>query len=306
MVGRDARVITLTHTTTNQFRNCRRRWYYRNVKQLVPRYTGEARGIGYAVHKGIELGDVEAGVAALGDRPIFDQQDYDEFELARTTVRAMLTGYFRHFDPLPNYRPEQKFDLPIINPATKRPSRTFRLAGRVDGLCTIDGQEFLVEYKTVSQLGPAQIELLPMDAQITTYIYALQRSLGIRIAGVVYRFLRKPSIRQRQGETGAQFRERLTNDYLERPDWYFREELVYRSQDDLARYEQELWDLTQDMLHARRHGLYYRNPARCYDYGGCDYIPLCRGDHDAQVLFYEEPPNSELREGDGADETRSA
>jgi len=299
-------VITLTHTTATQFRNCRRRWWYRNVKRLVPRYAGEARGIGYAVHKGIELGDVEAGVAALGDRPVFDQEDYDQLELARATVRAMLTGYFRRFEPLPNYRAEQKFNISIINPKTRRPSRTFRLAGRVDGLCTIGGQEFLVEYKTVSQLGPAQIGLLPMDGQVTAYMYALQRALGIRIAGAVYRFLRKPSIRRRQGETAEQFRERLVSDYLERPDWYFREELVYRSQEDLDRFEQELWDLTQDMLHARRRGLYYRNTSRCYDYGGCEYLPLCRGDHEAELFFVTEPPNSELREGDDVGEAHPA
>lgn len=305
MAGRDPRVITLTHTTTTQFRNCRRRYYHRNVQHLVRKYAGEARGIGYAVHRGIEQGSVQAGLDALGERPIFDQQDYDQLELARVIVHAMLTGYFKHFDPLPNYRPEIQFRLPILNPGTGHRSRSYQFAGKVDGLCQIDGRYFLVEYKTTSQLGPAAIDNLPLDAQVTAYIYALQRFLDIRIDGVIYRFLRRPSIRQRQNETAEQFRDRLTQDYINRPDFYFREEQLYRLRDDLDRYERDLWNLTQDMLHARRHGLWYMNTSRCQDFGGCDYIPICRGDHDALDLFMREEPHTELKE-DGTNDHQAA
>ena len=290
----------LTYSTMSRFKNCRKKMYYRNILHLKPRIETTARDIGTAVHKGIETGNIEDALSIFADVFPNDQTESDALETNKVVVRAMLEGYFARFGvgfDAEEYLPETQFEIDIINPKTGAKSRSFKLAGKADGLVKRQGQWWLVEYKTAGQIGKAYIDKLYLDAQITTYIYALQRYLGIRIAGVIYRILRKPSIKQTKKETINQYLDRLTADYKERPEFYFFEEKLYRSQDDLAEFEVELWDLTQDLLKCCRDGLWYKNTSRCGDWSACSYMPLCLQTPDAESLFVTREINEELEEG---------
>ena len=289
----------LTNSTISQFKNCRKAFQYRNIMQLVPRLEGEARGIGSAVHKGLETGSVDEALALLDNTFPGDQDEADRLETNKAIVQAMLEGYFALYGTGwdGEYRPELRFDVPIINPATGALSRSFRLAGKVDGLLKDDnGKYWLVEYKTAGSVDRNYIDKLMLDGQLTTYIYGLQRQENIKISGVIYRILRKPSIRQTKKETINQYIDRLIQDYKDRPEFYFYSEALYRSQEDLGEFEHELWDITQDLLKCRRDNLWYKNTGRCGDWGQCSYIPLCAKYPDAEDLFKQQEVNSELKE----------
>lgn len=292
--------MDLTNSNIGLFKNCRKAWYYRNIKELVPLFESEARGIGTAVHKGLETGSIEAALASFDNTFPSDQDEADALETNRVIVQAMLEGYFERFGVgFPNAeerKPEAKFAVPIINPRTGAKSKTFQLAGKADDLLKLDGIWWLVEYKTAGQVGRSYIDRLMLDTQITTYIYAIQRQFQIQIAGVIYRILRKPSIRQTKKENINQFLNRLVADYKERPEFYFFEERLYRSQEDLAEFEAELWQLTQDILKCQREGLWYKNTSRCGDWGACPYIPLCTLRPEAETLYKTREVNSELKE----------
>ena len=292
----------LTYSTMSRFRDCRKKMYYRNILQLKPRIETQARGIGTAIHKGLETGSIDEALATFADVFPNDQAEADILETNKIVVQAMLEGYVTRFgtgfEGAQEYLPETQFEIDIINPGTGAKSKSFRLAGKADGLVKLDGQWWLVEYKTAGQVGKSYIDKLNLDAQITTYIYALQRALGISITGVIYRTLRKPSIKQTKKETLYQYLDRLTADYKDRPEFYFFEERLYRSQADLAEFEAELWDLTQDLLKCRRDGLWYKNTSRCSDWGGCSYMPFCLQTPDAASLFVIRKTNEELEEGE--------
>jgi len=291
----------LTNSTISSFKNCRKQYYYRNVKQLVPRHEGEARGIGSAVHKGIETGSIEEALALFDDIFPSDQQEADKLETNKAIVQAMLEGYFSLYgtDWEGEFQPELQFEVPIINPKTGAQSKTFKLAGKVDGLLKDRGGKYwLVEFKTAGTIDKSYIDKLMLDAQMTAYIYGLQRQLDIKISGVIYRVLRKPSIRQTKKETLEQFLNRLVEDYKSRPEFYFVQEQLYRTQEDLDEFEQELWDITQDLLKCRKDNLWYKNTSRCKDWGKCQYIPLCAKYEDAEELFIQKEVNSELKEGE--------
>ena len=194
-------------------------------------------------------------------------------------------------------QPEVEFTLPIINPKTGKASRCFRLAGKVDGICTKYGETWLVEYKTASTITKQYVDRLCLDGQVTTYLYAMQKVLGRPIAGVIYRVIRKPSIRRGQKESAEQYCSRLEADYQERPEFYYYEQLLYRNPDDISAYEQELWDITQRILLDRRHGICPHNTARCTDFGSCEYMPICRHDDQWQALYEHCEPNQELSNG---------
>jgi len=290
----------LTNSTIGQFKNCRRAYYYRNTLQLVPRIEKEPKGIGSAVHKGLEIGNVEEALTVFDDIFPFDQDEANKIEVNKAIVQAMLEGYFERFGicfpEAEERKPELIFEIPIINPITRAKSRSFVLGGKPDDLVKINGQWWLVEYKTAGTVDKSYIDKLMLDTQITTYIYAIQKFCNIKITGVIYRILRKPSIRQTKKETVNQFINRLIQDYKNRPEFYFYEEKLYRSQEDLAEFEADLWWLTQDMLKCQREGLWYKNTSRCKDWGKCEYIPLCAKYPDAKDLFKQKEVNSELKE----------
>lgn len=290
----------LTNSAIGQFKNCRRAFYYRRVKELALRYESISRGVGSAVHKGLETGSVEEALHLFDDTFPSDQEEANRLEVNRAIVQAMLEGYFDLYGAGwdGDFYPEKQFELPIINPDTGATSRSFRLAGKVDGLLHKDGRWWLVEYKTAGMVDKNYIDHLMLDQQLTTYIYGLQRQEGVKISGIIYRMLRKPSIRQRKNETVGQFTDRLSQDYKDRPEFYFYEEQLYRTQEDLDEFERELWSITQDLLKCRREGLWYRNTSRCRDWGSCDYLPLCSYQPDAADLFVTKEKNIELK-GDG-------
>jgi hypothetical protein len=287
-----------------QFKNCRKAWYFRNVEQLVPRIQGTARGIGSAVHKGIETGSVNDALALYAEIFPNDQTEADILETNKAIVQAMLEGYFERFGAgfpeAEEFIPEMKFEVEIINPTTGAKSKSFKLSGKVDGIIKVKGRWWLVEYKTAGQVGKSYIDKLALDTQITTYIHAVQRQLNIKIDGVIYRVLRKPTIKQTKKETVWQYLDRLTTDYKSRPEFYFFEERLYRSQNDLKEFESELWDLTQDMLKCRRENLWYKNTSRCLDWGNCEFMPLCCQNPDAREMYIIQQSNSELEDGNDA------
>ena len=288
--------FTLTNSNMKMFKNCPQMGYYRQVEHLVPRIQSDALGIGSGFHKGAETGSVEQALAVFANDYPSTQEEMNALEIKKATVQAMVEGYGKAFKQFDNIQPEIKFSLPIINPATGAPSKSFNLSGKADGLMQIDGKWWLLELKTAGQINKTYIDRLMLDSQITTYFYAMQRAKGINLAGIIYRIVKKPSIYPRKGESINQFCERLIADYQQRPEFYFFEEKLYRTQDDLKLFERELWMFTQYLLLCNREGLWYRNPSKCGDYGRCQYMPLCLQEQDAIDLYEVKEPNSELKE----------
>ncbi len=290
----------LTYSEMQTRLNCPQRWQFRYVDQIVPRVTHPALPMGSAFHKAIETGDYQKGLDLfdrLSPQPN-DQAHADRIANDRATVEAMSRGALAQWTRHQGGQREVQFRVPVINPATGATSRSFILAGKIDAIVDVNGEWFLEELKTASQLNTLYVDRLQLDTQVTLYMYAAQRQWDITIAGVIYRVAKKPSIRQTQKETPAQYRERLIADYQIRPEFYFAEFDLRRSQDDLAHFESDLWTETQRMLVDRRLGYHPRNTSYCTQFGGCPYLPLCAHKPDAEALYLVQPPHSELLEED--------
>lgn len=93
---------------------------------------------------------------------------------------------------------EEAFEVPILNPATGRASRTFVYAGKVDRRIRLsDGRAAVMENKTTSDdLSPESDywKRLRVDTQIARYVLAA-RHLGHPIDTVLYDVTRKPGMR---------------------------------------------------------------------------------------------------------------
>ena len=329
--------LTSTYSMWSLFRNCRMACKLRYLDLLVALESDPNLRFGSAVHQFLECWHKHrdlAQVLDLIDRSYPNRATDDDQLRDWHLATAIMKGYAALY-PVEEFSVvelEKKFEGEIVNPATGANSRSFTLAGKVDGIVRIGDEHFLLEHKTASILDSGYIERLWTDFQIILYCWYVEQALGIRVSGVLYNIAVKAKLQQSKGETEAEyearraeliaksktgkttakrrmpetddeFQARLAVKYTE-PTMFHRE-LLYFSRDRFAVLQAELWELTQNFLDARRRDTWYQNTSQCFQYGRpCAYFPLCRSDFSPLVRdnhYRIEPPHTELNESSTQD-----
>lgn len=325
----NAKMVT-TYSMWSKFRNCRKACEWRYLKELVPLERDHNLSFGNVIHACLELWhrhrDLERVLnhinGAYPDRGGEEMQRAD-WHLATAMMKSYAARYpEEEFEVV---ELEKTFEGPIINPATGAASRSFTLAGKVDGIVKKDGQFFLLESKTASLIDSAYLERLWGDFQIQLYGWYIEQTFGWRISGIIYNVLAKSKLRQRQGETDEEYQARCADliaksktgktsakqkiaesddEFQSRlGEWYaqpdaFHREMLFVSRDQFDTLRAELWELTRSFLDARRRGCFYQNSSQCFTFGRpCPYFQLCRSGGSPNVIenFYRhEAPHNEL------------
>jgi hypothetical protein len=324
--------MTTTYSMWNLFRNCRKAAHWRYVLELIPLEKDRHLSFGSLMHECLEVWHRSRDLAAaldIIDRACVNRAQEEEQRRVWHLATAMMRGYAARYatESFEVVELEKAFEGEIINPETEAASRSFVLAGKVDGIVRIGDEHFLLEHKTAASVDAGYLERLWTDFQITVYAYYVERVLGIRIAGVLYNILVKARLQQSAGETEEEFEARraelivksktgkssakrrlpesddefqvrLAVKYAE-PEMFHRETL-YISRDQFNTLRAELWELTQAFLDARRRDVWYQNTSFCFQYGRpCPYFALCRSGGSPNVLenFYQRvAPHEELHD----------
>jgi hypothetical protein len=275
-------------------------------ERLEPVSRPAALSMGSAFQKAIELQDPERGrscstatrwsieAAALtggaaAEPPHFHTQEAeDKHRINQAIVRAAAALYLRRWPSPVGEAREFEYRVRLRSPWTGRYSQTFDLQGFADGLIDrSDAWLELVENKLVGRIDQITVQRLPLDRQLQLGRYGVWRATGRPVNRVHYRWVKKPSIKQRQGETVDEFTDRLAADYEAREDFYsYEPPPSYITAADLLRIEAELWTWAEQLRALRRQRIYDRNTASCSDFGGCKYVAICSGDPDAEHLYY--------------------
>ena len=199
----------LTSTSRSAAGKCLRLYFYRYVLKLSRVRSATPLRLGSAMHKGQELKNrgaaPEAAIAgATADYATCpDWADPVEWAVECQTVRALLAGHFWRYsqDNVQFLAVEQSFEIPLKNPDTGAVSRRFTLAGKMDGIVSLqDGRAADLEYKNVGEdiaPGGPFWQRLRFDGQISMYVLAA-RALGHDVSTVLYDVTRKPTIQPRQ------------------------------------------------------------------------------------------------------------
>ncbi len=323
----------LTYSALNTFRNCPRKYKNRYLDNLRPRERAEALSFGSAIHTAIELWyrsseaesrlrDVLAYIDDAFENRVVDSNLMVQWHLAT----AMIRGYAERYatEEFEIVEVEKEFVGEIRNPDTGRQSQTFRIAGKVDGIVRCHDGLYLLEHKTASSVDASYLDKLWTDTQIALYCYYL-RELGYPIVGVIYNVLLKSRLKQGKGETQEEyevrhaelaaknksgkstakrqmpetddeFQSRLT-EWYSRPEAFHRE-FIYLSEDRLAMLQDEVWEITQQYLDARRRGKWLLNTSNCFSYQRpCEYLAYCQSGFNPNVaenLYEIALPNEEL------------
>jgi hypothetical protein len=143
----------LTSSALSSMRRCQRQYWL--CYELALRRAREAAPLrmGSAFHKGLELaaeGRTQFEIMQAATEPYYGPppgaMSAEDWELECQIVRCLLAGHFWRYDeePLEFLATEQSFEIPLVNPATGRSSRTFRLAGKIDGIVRLPDGRLLV------------------------------------------------------------------------------------------------------------------------------------------------------------------
>lgn len=323
----------LTYSALNTFRNCPRKYKHRYVDYLRPRQRPEALSLGSVIHGAIELWYLSSTDANRLWRVLdyideqFPDRVGDDVEKAHWHLaRAMITSYAARYadEDFLVVELEKSFTGPIRNPDTGRPSQTFMIAGKADAIVRRRDGLYLMEHKTAASIDANYLEKLWTDTQIALYCFYL-RQLGYPIVGVLYNVLLKCRLKQRSGETAEEyasrraelaaknksgrstakrqmpetdeeFQARLAQWYA-RPEAFHREQ-IFLSEDRLEMLQEEVWEITQQFLDARRRGKWLLNTSNCFSYQRpCEYLPFCQSGFNSNIsenLFEIVPPHEEL------------
>lgn len=265
-----------------------------------------------------------------------DATDSDPLAVAK--VRALVTGYHEHWQSAPYevLAVEEVFRLPIVNPETGRPSRTYMQAGRFDLRVGFDRKKWMVEHKTSSEeiADPAAAywKRLAIDQQVSMYALAHWQNEE-KLDGTIYDVIRKPTIRPKQitksdqkvmteqkiycgfsidnadisfaaanenVETPALYGLRLLRDCLDSPTKYYQRRPIPRLDNEILEWSGELWQVAQDIRATELSGGHYRNSGACMNYGRpCDFLGICSGydTPDSDKWRKREHVNSEIQMG---------
>lgn len=173
----------------------------------------------------------------------------EELEILMAQVEGVLHGYERiwatdHASMQFIHR-EQVFDVPYqldMQPGV----RTIRLRGKWDGVYR-EAKDFnrpwLFETKTKSDIDSDGLQrTLPQDLQTMLYVTTLETVLREPIAGVLYNVIRRPSIYVRKGESIQQYANRLKEDVILRPNFYYHRFVVTLEQGDVVDWRKRCFD----------------------------------------------------------------
>jgi len=327
----------LTFSALNTFRNCPRKYKHRYIDCLRPREKAESLSFGSVIHSAIELWYRSAPdnnrlwtVLDFIDQQ-FPQRAGDDGQKATWNLaRAMFTGYASRYasEDFEIVEVELPFTGEIRNPDTGRPSQTFVMAGKADAIVKRTDGMYLLEHKTASSIDANYLDKLWTDTQIALYSFYL-RQIGYPIVGIIYNVLLKSRLKQKAGETEAEYEARRMElaaknksgrstakrqmpesdeefqarlaEWYARPEAFHREH-IYLSEDRLAMLQEEVWEITQQYLDARRRGKWLLNTSNCFSFQRpCEYLPFCQSGFNPNVadnLSEIVPPHEELTPAD--------
>ena len=334
VLGRERRKMrALTYSAMAMFQTCRAKFKLRQEDWLVPIEKPHALRFGTVTHNWLEVwhGTRDIGASQMViDRAYVNRTSEANEKRDWHYQTAMLRAYARTF-PVEDFEVvglEQEFSGPLVNPATGCKSRSFEVRGKVDGIVRRGDQYLLLEHKTAGSITGDYLERLAMDMQILLYSYYVRETLHYPVTETLYNVLLKPRLVQTEGETEEQYEARKAEliaksktgkssakrrmpesdeDFQERLDAWFDAEPRFTRQellldfDSIDNVRRMIWDISKELLDARRYGRWHQNPRACFGFGRCMYWPICSSKGNELVienLFTRTAPHSELSQDD--------
>ena len=223
------------------FKSCRRAYELKYIEGLEPVQKADALQTGGSYHDKLE-------------------QLYQDgsFEIDLTKESAMACAYQKYIYPkFQCKRAEEWCEHQLLTGDT--------LIGRVDGIAE-DGK--LVEHKTTSAEITEEYEYnLQWDEQLLAYMLMT----GAR--EMYYTVCRKPTIKQKKGESADAFFDRMVEWYDTSTDSKIRLLHISRTDAEVEEFLDAVEKMAREIAETDH---FYRNPSYCRQWGRmCEYASIC-------------------------------
>ena len=293
----------LTNSRMRTWRECRRLHRLKYLDGWRPVQKADALRRGTLGHTALEAWWKDDGsgrlVAAL---EAIEGRGADPYDQA--AVEELMAGYDARWGAEERYEilaVEETFLAPLLNPETGAPSRTWVLAGKLDGVVRDRETDALliVEHKTTTEsIGPDSDWWLKlgMDSQVSHY-YLGAESLGHRADGCLYDALLWPRLQplkatppenrkyrkdgalyanqRAEDETPEEYRARVRADIEADPEKYFQRRIIGRTDRDVIEYLGDVWAEGRMMREAELAERAPRSPDACHRFGRCPFWDVC-------------------------------
>lgn len=194
---------------------------------------------------------------------------------------------------------EQIVRTRIRNPQTSGFSLTFDFAGKIDYVYEANGMTILRDWKTCANAEQAS-RLKMLSYQADLYAVALEDQ-GVHIDCAEFCLIERPSIKLCAKDASPEDYEERCVEWLRQPG-KLAEFRIPSTAERRESARQWLWDISQQIIEARRSGRWVCAESACYSWmRECPYMPLClakaQGHQWESILesdYQEKAPHTEL------------
>lgn len=293
---------TVRTSERSTFRRCPQRWWWEYRLGLKPKHLrADARWFGIGIHEALArwyhkgtrrgahpadtfadwVGDEIAWVSAAYADHEREWDDKPKYEDAAELGEEMLVNYIDEYGRDPQWHiiaTEQTFKVKV----TRQGTAVGYFASTWDGVARdkSDGQVYLLEHKTATQISTAYLELDDQGGSYWAVASAILRAKGIlkpgeSIAGIWYNFLRKCKKDTRPRNEGGAYLNQDGSVSKKQPPPAFVRELVERSPAEQKSQMERLADEIT-VMNAMQDGTIpvFKNTTRECTF--CDFFVACK------------------------------
>lgn len=176
------------------FQTCPAKYDLRIRQGWTPRQRSAALGFGGAFHEGLatwyKTGDLSAAITAIAEK-WDDTSSAEDYRTKEKCVTVMIEYAKRY--PSENFRivgleeGHPMIEVPFVldTGMTTDDGEPIEYGGIFDGLVDFNGQLWVFEHKSTSQLGSYYFEQFKPNNQVTGYIWAAEQLSGRRVHGAI-------------------------------------------------------------------------------------------------------------------------
>jgi hypothetical protein len=273
--------MVLTQTGFSRLRACPKMFRIFNIEGYKPREESENLSFGTMWHEMKEMENTGHDVDEVCKYAYENARD----DQSAAKLAGMHRSHVRRRDYGELAGTEIQFDHVLINPDTGRPAHKAIMAGKIDGLY-IDpetGEQWIVEYKTASDLSGSYISRISLDLQVHIYKLAEEKSSNQSVVGVIYDAIKKPTIRLKKNETAVEYEDRVVEWYdTNEQDAFYCARVRLEDRD----IERQAWMYYQEILWRLQHDYWPRNSGACLNHYGtrCPLFGYCDSGDQQHVL----------------------
>lgn len=248
------------YTMMSTFLRCRKRYWWRMVRNLVGLQPPTAAEFGRCIHKALDVWHLEHAkdkVLAMF-KSEFKEDPTDEKRTIEVGVK-LLSLYMEKYEQEGFVVRECELEFSLDIPGTER-----TLIGRVDKVIEWDGAIYVMDHKTTSRLGYEFFNKIKPNMQFDGYIWAVRQMGYPTCSGVVM-----DALLVAKGLTVPSQLARLTP---------LARDISTRTEEDLKRYITNIQAIIDDMEYCYDQDEWYENTESCCDFIECPYRKLCKED----------------------------